>query len=81
MTDDDGNGVADGILTPNNISVITPTLPRGFVAGQVIDATTGQALESFNGHKGAVKALVFNGEKFISASADKTARVWNIGIE
>ncbi len=44
-------------------------------------ATTGQPLESFSGHKGAVKALVFNGEKFISASADKTARVWSPGIE
>ena len=44
-------------------------------------ATTGQSLESFNGHQGAVKAVVFNGEKFISASADKTARVWSLGIE
>ena len=44
-------------------------------------ATTGQPLESFNGHKGAVKAIVFNGEKFISASADKTAQVWSLGIE
>jgi WD40 repeat protein len=44
-------------------------------------ATTGQPLESFSGHKGAVKALVFNGEKFISASADRTARVWSPGIE
>ncbi len=44
-------------------------------------ATTGQPLESFSGHTGAVMALVFNGEKFISASADKTARVWSPGIE
>ena len=44
-------------------------------------AATGEALESFNGHKGAVKALVFNGEKFISASADKTAQVWSLGVE
>ncbi|SVC57430.1 uncharacterized protein METZ01_LOCUS310284, partial [marine metagenome] len=43
--------------------------------------TTGQPLESFNGHKGAVKAIVFNGEKFISASADKTAQVWSLGVE
>jgi len=44
-------------------------------------ATTGQPLESFSGHTGAVMALVFNGEKFISASADKTVRVWSPGIE
>ena len=44
-------------------------------------ATTGQPLESFNGHKGAVKAIVFNGEKFISASTDRTAQVWSLGIE
>ncbi len=44
-------------------------------------AITGQPLESFTGHTGAVMALVFNGEKFISASADKTARVWSPGIE
>ena len=44
-------------------------------------ATTGQPLESFSGHKGAVKAIIFNGEKFISASTDKTAQVWSLGIE
>jgi len=44
LLDDDGNGVADGVLMPNNISVITPTVPRGSVAGQVIDGVTGQAI-------------------------------------
>ena len=44
-------------------------------------AANGQSLKSFNGHTGAVMALVFNGEKFISASADKTARVWSPGTE
>ena len=44
-------------------------------------ATTGAALASINGHKGVIKAIVFNGEKFISASADKTAQVWSLGIE
>jgi len=44
-------------------------------------ATTGAALASINGHKGAIKAIVFNGEKFISASADKTAQVWSLGVE
>lgn len=48
ITDSDGNGVADGILMPNNISVITPTTPRGYVAGQVTDGTTGKALGSAN---------------------------------
>jgi len=45
------------------------------------DASTGQPLESFSAHKGAVKAIVFNGGKFISASTDKTAQVWSLGIE
>ena len=47
-SDEDGNGVADGILTPNNVSVITPTTPRGYVAGQILDATTKQALSGAN---------------------------------
>ena len=46
INDEDGNGVADGILMPNNVSVITPTAPRGYVAGQVVDGNTGKALGS-----------------------------------
>ena len=48
LSDEDGNGVADGILTPNNVSVITPTTPRGYVAGQILDANTKQPLSSAN---------------------------------
>lgn len=43
-TDDNGDGVADGILQPNNVSVITPTRPRGHVAGQIVDGLTGRPL-------------------------------------
>lgn len=42
--DANGDGVADGILEPNNVSVITPTNPRGYVAGKIVDGITGQPL-------------------------------------
>ncbi|MDC0711184.1 carboxypeptidase-like regulatory domain-containing protein [Stigmatella sp. ncwal1] len=35
-SDDDGDGIADGIRDPNNISVVVPSTPRGTVSGQVL---------------------------------------------
>jgi hypothetical protein len=34
--DADGDGVADGIRTPNNVSVVVPSTPKGTVSGQVL---------------------------------------------
>lgn len=42
--DADGDGIADGVLDPNNITVVAPTKPQGFVAGTVWDATTDRPL-------------------------------------
>jgi len=64
LSDEDGNGVADGILTPNNVSVITPTTPRGYIAGQILDANTQQPLNSAN-------VRVFGGGIDIPLETDK----------
>ncbi len=42
--DTNGDGVADGIVLPNNVTVVTPTNPRGYVAGQILDGTTREPL-------------------------------------
>lgn len=67
VLDADGNGVADGILTPNNVSVITPTIPRGYVAGQVVDAVTGQAI-----HGASVR--IFGAGQDVSVKTEKDGR-------
>ena len=36
--DADGDGIADGIQVPNNVTVVVPTRPTGYVAGEVRDA-------------------------------------------
>ncbi|RYZ42405.1 MAG: carboxypeptidase regulatory-like domain-containing protein [Myxococcaceae bacterium] len=43
-TDADGDGVADGIRDPNNVSVVVPSTPKGTVSGQVL-GTNLQALD------------------------------------
>ncbi|MBK6686962.1 MAG: carboxypeptidase regulatory-like domain-containing protein [Deltaproteobacteria bacterium] len=43
-TDADGDGIADGINEPNNVTVIAPTKPTGYVAGEVRDAATDRPL-------------------------------------
>ncbi|NBD10388.1 carboxypeptidase-like regulatory domain-containing protein [Corallococcus silvisoli] len=43
-TDADNDGVADGIRTPNNVSVVVPSTPKGTVSGQVL-GTNLQPLE------------------------------------
>jgi hypothetical protein len=35
-SDDDGDGIADGVKDPNNISVVVPAAPKGTVSGQVL---------------------------------------------
>ncbi|MBJ6760296.1 carboxypeptidase regulatory-like domain-containing protein [Myxococcaceae bacterium JPH2] len=37
-TDANGDGVADGIHDPNNVSVVAPATPKGTVSGQVLDS-------------------------------------------
>lgn len=44
LSDNNGDGVADGIVEPNNVTVVTPTTPMGKVAGEVWDAITGGPL-------------------------------------
>lgn len=42
--DTDGDGYADGVYAPNNVTVVTPVKPTGFVTGAVVDFTTGVPL-------------------------------------
>ncbi len=42
--DANGDGVADGIQAPNNVTVITPTQPLGHVAGELRDAVNDEPL-------------------------------------
>ena len=42
--DADGDGIADGIQVPNNVTVVVPTRPTGYVAGEVRDAVSGEGL-------------------------------------
>lgn len=44
IVDADGDGVADGVQEPNNVTVVTPTRPQGFVAGLLRDAQNGEPL-------------------------------------
>ncbi|MBU8895835.1 carboxypeptidase regulatory-like domain-containing protein [Corallococcus sp. H22C18031201] len=37
-TDANGDGIADGIRDPNNVSVVVPATPKGTVSGQVLDS-------------------------------------------
>ncbi len=39
--DADGDGFADGVYAPNNVTVVTPVKPVGHVIGTVVDFTTG----------------------------------------
>lgn len=43
-TDANGDGVADGVVEPNNVTVITPTKPLGYVAGDIRDAGSGRPI-------------------------------------
>lgn len=38
------DGFADGVYPPNNVTVITPTRPTGWVSGSVVDFNTGVAI-------------------------------------
>ncbi len=43
-TDQNGDGIADDVAVPNNVTVIAPTKPLGYAAGEVWDAATGRPL-------------------------------------
>jgi WD40 repeat protein len=55
----------------------------GFASGEVrlLDAATGDEIESFIGHEEAVNSVVFsaNGDFILSGSDDGAARLWQIG--
>ncbi len=36
MVDANGDGIADGVQTPDNVSVVVPAKPKGTVSGQVL---------------------------------------------
>lgn len=38
MVDANGDGIADGVQTPDNVSVVVPAKPKGTVSGQVLTA-------------------------------------------
>jgi WD40 repeat protein len=46
------------------------------------DAVSGEILVVLKGHTGAIRAVEFspNGEELVTASADGTARIWNVSI-
>ena len=44
LTDANGDGVADGVVAPNNVTIVTPSRPMGHVAGSILIATTGAPL-------------------------------------
>lgn len=44
IVDADGDGIADGVQTPNNVTVVTPTKPLGHVAGELLDALNDEPL-------------------------------------
>jgi WD40 repeat protein len=48
---------------------------------RVFDITTGKEVAAFEGHTGAVTAVAFagDGKRLVSASADTTALVWDLG--
>lgn len=49
---------------------------------RVWDAVSGEILVVLKGHTGAIRAVEFspNGEELVTASADGTARIWNVSI-
>lgn len=44
VVDEDGDGIADGIVDPNNVTVVTPTRPTGYVAGELVDAVNDEPI-------------------------------------
>ncbi len=38
LQDADGDGIADGVRDPNNVTVVVPATPKGAIAGEVRDA-------------------------------------------
>lgn len=42
--DGDGDGFADGVYAPNNVTVVTPVKPLGHIGGALVDFTTGVPL-------------------------------------
>lgn len=55
-------------------------LAVGTVKVRLFSARTGQLLETFDGHRGVIKALLFDAknERLISGSEDTTAVVWRL---
>jgi WD40 repeat protein len=47
---------------------------------KIFDVATGQVVKKLEGHTGPVRSVIFStdGSKLVSASADKTFRVWNL---
>jgi hypothetical protein len=64
VTDDNKDGVADGIRNPDNVSVVAPSTPKGTVSGQVLttrltplsEATVDMTIGSASGRKATTDA-------------------------
>lgn len=61
--DTNGDGFADGVYAPNNVTVVTPVKPTGHISGVIVDFTTGVPLP------GATVALTGAGLA-VTAAAD-----------
>jgi len=68
--DADGDGFADGVYAPNNVTVVTPVKPTGHVAGVVLDFTTGLPLP------GAQVALTGGGQALLGTTDGQGAFVF-----
>jgi hypothetical protein len=65
--DVNGDGIADDIAIPNNVTVVAPTNPLGFVAGEVWDAATARPLSD-------ATVMLFGGGLSGDATTDATGR-------
>ncbi len=67
LTDADRDGIADGIQMPNNVTVITPTKPLGYLAGEVSDSFLPTGLDG-------VTVSLFGGGVNEEATTDASGR-------
>jgi len=73
-----GGIIGDVVFSTDGRSVATPVGSDV----RVWDAVSGEMLVVLEGHTGAIYTVEFspNGEELVTASADRTARIWNVSI-
>jgi WD40 repeat protein len=78
------NGMTSAIFSPDGSRIAATDNSRWLEASdnaiRVWDAATGSEVAVMSGHQGGVKSVSFNsdGTRLVTASADKTARIWTI---